>query len=214
VRLDNVLLPEARKLSFTAAAGKPKVLAGSITGDALFAQIERPGGNVVVLTVNLDFGDLPFRTAFPILISNTLSEFAGGRGELQEALATGATAEVNVPSLASVRDLVLRAPDGGTQKLPSAASRFTIGPLDQAGIWSVADAGAPETPPVQRFACNVMSRTGSDLRAPADLAIVQSTDHSDLVGGVFGRPVWFTLIALAWLLVIVEWYLYQRRWIS
>jgi hypothetical protein len=28
------------------------------------------------------------------------------------------------------------------------------------------------------------------------------------------RPVWFYLIALAWLLAAVEWYLYQRRWIS
>jgi hypothetical protein len=213
VRLDNVILPEARKLSFTGAAGKPKVLAGSITGDALFAQIERPGGSVVVLTVNLDLGDLPFRTAFPILISNTLSEFAGGRGELQEALPTGATPEVNVPSVGSIRDLVLRAPDGGTQKLPQGASRFTIGPLDQAGIWSVIDTAPAETP-VQRYACNIMNRAASDLRPPAELAAVHSADDTGLVSGLFGRPIWFVLIALAWLLVSVEWYLYQRRWIS
>ena len=39
---------------------------------------------MVVLTVNLDLGDLPFRTAFPILAMNTLNYFAGGQGELKE----------------------------------------------------------------------------------------------------------------------------------
>src|SRR5262249_46868671 len=36
VRLENVLLPEARKLTFTPAAGTPQVLAGAVTGDPLF----------------------------------------------------------------------------------------------------------------------------------------------------------------------------------
>jgi len=30
----------------------------------------------------------------------------------------------------------------------------------------------------------------------------------------FARPIWFYLIGLAWLLAAVEWFLYQRRWIS
>jgi hypothetical protein len=46
VRLDNVLLPESRKLAFTPAAGKPQVLAGAVTGDPLFALIDRPEGKV------------------------------------------------------------------------------------------------------------------------------------------------------------------------
>jgi hypothetical protein len=37
VRLDNVLMPEARKLTFMPAAGKPQVLAGAVTGDPLYA---------------------------------------------------------------------------------------------------------------------------------------------------------------------------------
>src|SRR5207248_7047847 len=105
VRLDNVILPEARKLMFVA---KPQVLAGAVTGDPLFALIDRPEGKVVVLTVNLDLGDLPFRTAFPILAMNTLGFFTGS-GELRESLPTGATAEVTLPATGA---FVLRSPDG------------------------------------------------------------------------------------------------------
>src|SRR5207237_1252437 len=109
-----------------------QVLAGSVTGDPLFVLIDRPEGKVVVLTVNLDLGDLPFRTAFPILAMNTLGFFTGS-GELRESLPTGATAEVTLP----------------------AAGAF-----------------------------------------------------------VLGRPAWWYLVGLAWLLAAAEWYLYQRRWIS
>src|SRR5437763_10625674 len=101
VRLDNVLMPEARTLKFTPAAGSPQVLAGAVGGEPLFALIDRPEGKVVVLTVNLDLGDLPFRTAFPIMAMNTLGHFTGGQGELREALPAGATAEVTLPPTAA-----------------------------------------------------------------------------------------------------------------
>ena len=90
VRLDNVLMPEARKLTFTPAAGRPQVLAGC--GDrrpALRRSIDRPEGKVLVLTVNLDKGDLPLQTAFPILAMNALGWFTGSQGELRESLPTG-----------------------------------------------------------------------------------------------------------------------------
>ncbi|MBC7816923.1 MAG: VWA domain-containing protein, partial [Planctomycetaceae bacterium] len=58
VRLDNVVMPEARQLKFASDEGV-KVLARSLTGDPLLATIERPGQKVLLLTVNLDEGDLP-----------------------------------------------------------------------------------------------------------------------------------------------------------
>src|SRR5262249_33212992 len=48
VRLDNVLMPEARRLTLTPAAGKPQVLAAAVTGDPLFVALDRPEGKVVV----------------------------------------------------------------------------------------------------------------------------------------------------------------------
>jgi hypothetical protein len=214
VRLDNVLMPEAHKLTFTPLAGKPQVLAGSVNGEPLLAQLDRPEGMVVVLTVNLDMGDLPFRTAFPILAMNTLGFFAGTQGELREALPAGATAEVNLPpTAAGVNEFVLRGPDGSSRKLPLGGTRVTVGPFDRCGVWAVLPE-APGAAPVAEFAVNLMSKAESDLRPPEGLSSTPTAAEAGLVGGFLGRPMWWYLTGLAWALVAVEWYLYQRRWIS
>jgi len=120
-------------LSFTAAGRQAarKWLAGSITGDALFAEMSGPAAGVVVLTVISTKATWPFRTAFPIL-SPYAQRSRGVAGELQEALPTGATAEVNVPSVRLDSGTCLTAPDGGAQKLPHGGSRFTLGRWIQA----------------------------------------------------------------------------------
>jgi hypothetical protein len=210
LRLDNVVMPEARKLTFTPAAGKPQVLAGAVSGDPLFALIERPEGKVVVLTVNLDQGDLPFRTAFPILAMNTLGFFTSSQGELREALAAGAMAEATLPG---VGEYLLRSPDGATRKLPVGGGKLTFGPFDQCGVWSIVPQSAnPE--PIAEYAVNLMSKSESDLRPPEGLTTVASAADTGLIGGFFGRPIWWYLIGLALVLGVLEWYLYQRRWIS
>jgi hypothetical protein len=210
IRLDNVLMPEARKLTFTPAAGKPQILAAALTGEPLLVALDRPEGKVVILTVNLDKGDLPLRTAFPILVTNTLGWFAGGRGELREALATGSITEVTLPQTSDSQYL-LRGPNGQTRKLPPGVTRTTVGPLDQCGVWSIV-ADAPDATPIQEIACNLANREESDLRPPEALPSLGEEPARTL--GFAGRPIWFYLLATAWLLIGLEWYLYQRRWIS
>jgi hypothetical protein len=210
VRLDNVLMPESHKLTFTPAAGNPQVLARAVSGDPLFALIERPEGKVVVLTVNLDLGDLPFRTAFPILAMNVLGFFTG-QSELREALSTGATADVVLPP-ASTSEFVLRAPNGATRKLPAGGSKITLGPFDQCGVWAMMREGN-ETP-IEQYAVNIMNRAESDLRPLDGVANSTKSAESGMAAGFIGRPAWWYLIGLAFLLAATEWYLYQRRWIS
>jgi hypothetical protein len=215
VRLDNVLMPEARKLTLQA---KAQVLASALNGEPLYCAVERPEGKALVLTVNLDLGDLPLRTAFPILATNALAWFAGSQGELREALATGAVTDVELPAQPAgpAGDWLLWSPDGQSRKLPAGASRTTVGPLDQCGVWRIA-APPPaanahvEVPPFLEIACNLANRGESDLRPPeAWLSRVEET----AAAGFGNRPLWFYLLAGAWLLAGLEWYLYQRRRIS
>jgi len=220
VRLDNVLLPEARQLT-PAEGAKPLVTA--LSGDPLYFAIEQADRKVLVLTVNLDQGDLTFRTAFPIMATNALGWFAGQSGELREALATGAVTEVALPGGAGI--LACHTPSGKTMPLPTGLIKASLGPLDECGVWSVLpqvtdakndaqvnrEVDASRSPVIE-LACNLASRTESDLRVPESLLKLQRP--TALAAGWFTRPLWFYLVGLAWLTAVVEWFLYQRRWIS
>lgn len=90
VQLENVMMPDARELAFQI---EHKVLAASIGGQPLYTAIEHEGGKTLVMTVDLQQGDLPLRTAFPIMMTNAISWFRGERAELRQSLATGSIVE-------------------------------------------------------------------------------------------------------------------------
>ncbi len=227
IRLDNVVMPEARKL---ALKGPAHVLAESAAGDPLYAVIDRPDspgqGKVVVLTVDLDKSDLPLQTAFPIMATNLLNWFGGTKGELREAVGAGGTAAIDVAAATGpALEHVLRGPDGRELPLsvPPGTTRITVGPLDQTGIWTVSrrtanasktKAGSKNVPGseeiVAELACNLADRRETDLRPAEGLA-----EHkTSLAAGLAVRPVWYYLLATAFLLTCWEWFLYQRRWID
>jgi von Willebrand factor type A domain/Aerotolerance regulator N-terminal len=232
IRLDNVVVPEARKLTLKRPA---QILAESAQGDPLYALVDRPEGSasghgkVVVLTVDLEKSDLPLQTAFPIMMTNLLNWFGGTKGELREALPAGAVADVELPiEKPGASERILVAPDGRERALnvPSGATKATIGPLDHAGVWSVVrrpvhdrktrDTGTRPTEPaeiVTDLACNLADRRESDLRPAPGIADRPASLASGL-GGLLVRPIWYYLLASAWLLTSWEWFLYQRRWID
>ena len=219
VRLDNVLMPEARQLKINAP--KVQVLATSLTNDPLYAAIDRPEGKVLVLTVNLEKGDLPLQTAFPIMVANALGWFAGTKGELRESLSTGVVTDIELPPSAEAAKggLALLAPDGRSKPLPVSGNKVTVGPLDQCGVWSIvrpstdpsksASKGQEAPKPLLEVACNLASRPESDLRSS-----LPKTSQASMVSGFGGWPIWVMLAATALALAGLEWYLYQRRWIS
>ena len=257
VQLENVMMPAARELTFQT---EHKVLAASIGGQPLYTAIEHKRGKTLVMTVDLRQGDLPLRTAFPILMTNAINWLRGERAELRQSLTTGSIVEYELSAQAEADDsdtggiqalagvpaavedavelaateismnvgetvLTLRAPDGSDKRLPENVTRLLLGPLDQCGVWQVlrsyADGAAsqPASPdraaaePLEtlaQYACNLASAAESDLRATADV-FAEQPDYAGVFGG---RPIWFYLIVLGWLLSAIEWCMYQRRWIS
>ncbi|MDZ4778695.1 MAG: BatA and WFA domain-containing protein [Planctomycetia bacterium] len=230
VRLDNVLMPESKQLKYKSP---PKVLAGAISKDAIYAEVTRANGKCLVLTVNLDRGDLAFRTAFPILVANALGWYAGETGELRESLATGSTAEVqlDIASQGERSAPLLRSPSGREQTLfppaddetkknteesrneaPQAASSISVGPLDECGVWNVVKSASEAETPLMSLAVNLASARESDLRPPREMA--EQTTAESVVSNWLARPLWFYLLFAACALFLAEWFLYQRRVIT
>lgn len=214
VRLDNVLLPEAKKLTPIEGA-KPLVTA--LSGDPLIFAFDSVGQKILVLTVNLDQGDLTFRTAFPILVTNSLGWFGGQSGELRESLATGAVTSLDLPSRkADSPALAVISPQGEKRALPVEITKVSLGPLDAVGVWRIGaentDTSKSNTASVAELACNLASPKESDLRVPKEL--LGKGETLAAAASYFNRPIWLYLLFLAFLLFTVEWFLYQRRWIT
>ncbi|MEZ6124984.1 MAG: BatA and WFA domain-containing protein [Planctomycetaceae bacterium] len=222
VHLQNVLMPEARHLSPLQPC---RVLATSLIGAPLYFRVPRTSGDVLVLSVNLDRGDLPLRTAFPILLANALSWFSEDRGRISPAVAAG-TAPV-IPLISSLRtdddnnrSLTLTSPHGSTRTVAVERGAAVTGVLDQQGIWKLspeetADTANPtpnSTDPTaaQMIVCNVTNAQESDLRfpiAPEQAAVTQTEAR-------IGPPLWQWLALAGLILLVTEWLLFHRRWID
>lgn len=213
VRLENVLMPEARLVRPIAPA---KVLIESASGEPLLLIFEHARGRVVLLTVNLERGDLTLRTAFPILVANVLSWLEGAGGELRESLATGEVRQISIPerlaSSGSTESKLLRleSPRGEMQEVIALRGKAAIGPLSEAGIWKLrAGTQSGEDSDSMLLACSATNAEESNLTAPT---IASEQARIDSAAG--GRFVWFYLVLLAWILTGLEWGLHQRRVVS
>jgi hypothetical protein len=167
VLLTNVLFPKARRIEFSQEA---QPLIRDPLDQTLFARILRPGGDVAVLTCNLDEGDLPLRIAFPVLMKNTIEWFHGVTGELKPAAASGEMVTVsldasnssdtrrqdNVPvttaedvaivqqtQSAHVKDYLLISPSAREFPISTAENKAIVGPLLETGLWSVKSMAKP-----------------------------------------------------------------------
>ena len=230
VRLDNVVLPEARSIKFNT---EPKILAGTISQEAVYAQLKRPAGKCLLLSVDLDKSDLAFRTTFPIMVTNALNWFVESSGELRESVATGGLVSWPTdPEKLAGNSLILQQPDGsentiatfrGAGQPPQSGitDSLTLGPFETSGIWALGLRGVPTTikasdvPPTElitNFAVNIASERETDLRPTK--AMLELNNESTTLSGWFGKPVWYYLIFTAAILLVAEWLLHQRRVLS
>ncbi|MEZ6129650.1 MAG: BatA and WFA domain-containing protein [Planctomycetaceae bacterium] len=212
VRLDNVLMPAAVRLLPVA---NHNVLVAAVSEDPLYLRFARPAGDVLVLTIDLSQGDLPLRTAFPILLTNAMTWFSGADFAFLRALRTGESMTVplppewqqNAPEAPAACEL--KSPSGERQTCAVYEDRVTIPPLPTAGVWTLQPEGATTTDQIRHVACNVSGIAESDLRQPTtqSSSAIRPTTAS-------GRPLWFYAVLCAGILLIVEWFLFQRRWIN
>lgn len=224
VRLTNVALPGGRAIEID---GEAEPLLSTPEGATLMASVLRPEGRTVVLSANLDDGDLPLRIAFPVMMTNAVNWFLGQTGELHKAIPTGEIATVatsvavDSPAAASehVSHLLL-SPDGAPLTVGMDQGIATIGPLLDGGIYqlgpeaslvSASDADATmrfsgEDPLVTEIAVNLADREESDLRPRThSLATTAAAARRG------ARSLWFYLTLAALGLIVGEWFLYQRR---
>ena len=214
VRLDNVMFPNTKKLTFLTQTAKP--VASCVGGESLFATLAHGDKKAVVLGVNLEQSDLAFRTVFPILASNAIAWFSSQSGELSLAISGGDTARLNRSLSAGVPPENLWLISPGLQVKRQSGS--TVGPLKETGVWEVFEWDANGNPTaenvratgklVDRYAVNLESSSETDLRNTNDS---DRAPKQTSLASWFSYPPWYYLAILIGSLLVLEWGMYQRR---
>ncbi len=168
-------------------------------GSLLWAGEDPQQGRVVVLPFALQRSDLPLQLAFPLLMLNSVNWLTPA-------------ASAAIPSAVSPGQ-VLPLPEGARVRLPSGeevvVTTDAFDRSEQVGLYTftLPDGGGGA------FVVNFAAPQESLIAPRAELPIAQDESTATRVSAALPlaqREVWHILAALALVLLVVEWWLYQR----
>jgi hypothetical protein len=165
-------------------------------------------------TVNTNW---PRRHSFPNFCLNVVEYLAGGAAERQfHDNKPGQPVEIELPP--GEGDLTVTLPDGSSRSVESPLTgRLAFHEADQLGLYEVRRGDRLAA----RFAVNLFDRRESDVRLRArqdsDVRTVQaiSIGYDDITAQPLQSPVrkelWTWLLLAALVVLVLEWYIYNRR---
>ncbi len=222
--LRNVSLSEVSVLRATRVVPGPwaRIAVDSEGGPLLLAG-EQDGRRIVVLAFDLNLSDLPLQVAWPLLLSNIMNYLAPDTGAEAAQLAPGEPLALRVdPSITDVR---LTLPDG-TRLSTESGGVFSSGPLlriqneqlvyadtNMPGVYTLEEFRDGNLEARHRYAVNVFAPDESRLAPQPELAVPQASGlQTAVTSDREGRQeFWRWLAALALLVLMVEWLVYQRN---
>ncbi len=151
----------------------------------------------------------PLRQSFPVFIFNTLRYLGGSHGALSaNSVTPGKAITLRTPAYVDRVTVVL--PDGRRRPIQrQSPTAFTFAETDQLGIYKIIE-GAQNQESL-RFAVNLFRERESDLEPQMSIEL----GHTKVVGQASMQPtrreLWKWLVAAGLLLLLFEWFIYNRR---
>ncbi len=187
-----------------------RTVADSDGGPLLIAG-ERDGRRVVVLSFRLQNSNLPLQIAFPLLLSNVISYLAPGSGIDAAQLAPGQPLAVPVDTAVTAVRLTL--PDGQQRDLTVANGQAIFAETDALGIYTVEQFQNERLVGRRRYAVNLFAPTESRIAPQTNINVPQTSGLPQAVTGerVGRNELWRLLAAIALVVLVIEWLVYQRN---
>jgi hypothetical protein len=194
-------------------------------GAPLLVAGERNGRRVVVLAFDLHLSDLPLQVAFPLLLSNIINFLAPESGAAASQLVPGEPLALRIdPAISEVR---LTLPDGtqldsaggvfqGEAALQIQNQQVIYADTSMPGVYVLEEFRDGSLEARHRYAVNLFAPDESRIAPQSDLEVpqvsgLQSAVTEERVGR---QEIWRWLAALALLVLVVEWLVYQRNGIA
>lgn len=178
----------------------------SDAGPLVFAG-ETDGNRIAAVTFDLRQSDLPLQVAYPILFSNLINYLAPpGAFDSLTSLRPGEALSLLRP--ADAERVVIASPSDQAYSLTPEQTTFTQ--TQELGFYAV-NFFSQDSTRVQYFAVNLFDEGESNIRPREMIQIGQETVTPSISGQVGQRELWKWLIALALLVLMVEWQVYHRK---
>jgi len=212
--LDNAVIARSRRV--TIPDGNPiAVLAMTSVGPGI-AELITPEARAIVVPFNIAESTWPFDVSFVVFTASAVTYLGADisdpsvrrmlrpGGILADQLPPGATEPVLVEPDQRETSLVL-APD----------RRVTFGPIRRVGLYQIRWSGAGTDPgairPLRTYSANLTDASESDIRAHPRLVLASRTVAAENEGRVKDRRLWPWLLLVALLVLMFEWYVYNRK---
>jgi hypothetical protein len=204
VNLTNLYVASCPKLTVPADA---EVLA-ELTGTPGIVVVRRHGSAYLLVNFDLMQSNWPFEPGFVMFCFNAVNFLAmDSGGEAETSLRVGQP--ITIQGDGAGLEATVRGPGIADKPLaPDVSGAYRFPKTDRAGVYTVT---VPGRPPL-RFAANIMDVEESDI-APRQEIVVSGKPvvARTSAAGAANREIWPYLVALALLLVCVEWVVYNLK---
>lgn len=182
----------------------------TVDGGPLLLAGEVDGRQVAVMTFDVHDSDLPVQIAWPILMSNLLEWFTPRDAiYAPDGLAVGDSLAINPPLTADV--VRISRPDGTQRDIAIERETVVYADTNQVGIYRVDILEDGEVVQSLPFAVDLFATEESDITPRTSIQIGNVTIEQTEQEQVGQREFWPWVALLALLILLIEWYVYQRR---
>lgn len=189
----------------------PKAAIGLLEGEdsTVLAFYTDPGHRYVLGAFDLLETDLPFRPAYLVLMQNIITHLAGGGlVDAGRMIGPGDTIALSIPP--GAKRMRITHPGDATEEV-DVADRLNVAfaRTQETGIYRGAfDDGEKTT---LTFAVNLLDRNESNIPPNPELVIGSDTIPAEAKAARVNEPLWPYAVAAALALLLLEWWIYNKR---
>ncbi len=186
---------------------------------ALFQSIRSPVAaakkdgrrKIAAFGFSLEGTDVVMRVAFPLMMVNTLDWFAGADSDLITTYTTGRRARVPLDGTYGISEVDVTTPSGASYKAPLSEGYATFF-ASEVGVHKLTAKQDGEEVATIALAANLSNASESDIEPSAELSLGGKTLERPVAGtSTPQQSLWIYLCLMALLLLLVEWYTFNRR---
>ncbi len=185
----------------------------SAEGGPLLLTGEQGGYRIALITFRLQDSDLPLQIAFPVLMANITGWLNPGRAfDTPTGLNPGSP--VNITPGAGTTHVLVEKPDETVWTAEVGSEAIIFGETADPGLYHVSLRDTNGEQPAGSFAVNLFSPAESTIGPAPAIVLGQTTVETTDENDVGQRELWPFLAAVAFIVLLVEWWVYHRgtRW--